>query len=78
MNIEKIDEMLDFCEKKNIFYFCDLVDYARKNKKDWFRQLLKADANRFIAFYLADRAYQAGKINQKMYDEALEDLNAED
>ena len=31
-----------------------------------------------MAFYIADRAYQAGKINKEMYDDALEDLNEDD
>ena len=78
MSLVKIEEMIDFCEKENIFYFCDLVNYARKERKDWFREIIKKDTTRFMAFYIADRAYQAGKINKEMYDYALEDLNAED
>lgn len=78
MSLKNVEEMIDFCEKENVFYFCDLVDYARKNKKEWFRQLTKTETTRFMAFYIADRAYKAGKINKEIYDEALEDLNADD
>lgn len=34
-----IDEMLQFCYENGIFYFCDLLMYARENKQDWFRSL---------------------------------------
>ena len=37
MSLKNVEEMIDFCEKENIFYFCDLVNYARKERKDWFR-----------------------------------------
>ena len=26
MSLVKIEEMIDFCEEQNIFYFCDLVN----------------------------------------------------
>lgn len=78
MSLKNVEEMIDFCEKENIFYFCDLVNYARKERKDWFREIIKKDTTRFMAFYIADRAYQALKINKEMYDNALEDLNEDD
>ena len=78
MSLVKIEEMIDFCEEQNIFFFCFFFNYARKERKDWFREIIKKDTTRFMAFYIADRAYQAGKINKEMYDDALEDLNAED
>lgn len=34
-----IDEMVDFCDANEIFEYCILFRYARKNRPDWFRFL---------------------------------------
>lgn len=36
---QQIAEMIDFCQQRGIYEYCDLVDYARANNSDWFRCL---------------------------------------
>lgn len=69
----KIEEMMNFCEVENIFWFCDLVDYAINNRKDWFRTLVTDHGANTMGLYLADKAYEAGLLTEKQYDDFVED-----
>ncbi len=34
-----IDEMMDFCDERGIYSYRDLMQYCRKERRDWFRVL---------------------------------------
>lgn len=70
----KIDEMIDFCNREKIYFFCDLVNYASKNRKDWFRTLITESGTRTMVLYLAERAYHAGIISREEYEAECEDM----
>ena len=70
----KIDEMISYCERENVYYFCDLVKYASENRKDWCRVVSTENGSRIMFHYLADKAYRAGKITKAQYEDALSDV----
>lgn len=39
--IDIVDNMLDYCEVNNITEYYQLIDYVRKNNREWFRYLNK-------------------------------------
>lgn len=46
------DEMIDYCEANNICAFCDLVDYAGKNRyDDWFKVLCSNGGTKYMTKY---------------------------
>lgn len=47
----KIDEMISYCERENVYYFCDLVKYASENRKDWFRVVSTENGSRIIELW---------------------------
>lgn len=54
---ELVNQMLEWCAAENVFCFSDLVDYARTNRKDWFRILV--DKNSHLIFeYLKSRNWK--------------------
>lgn len=42
---ELTNQMLEWCDEYSICYFADLVDYARKNRKDWFKLLVDRNSH---------------------------------
>lgn len=58
---QAIKDMIDYCRDNNIVEYCDILDYARNNREDWFRCL--CDSSTFvIKEYLKSRRYK-GKIS---------------
>nr|CRY97186.1 hypothetical protein [uncultured prokaryote] len=75
-NMEIVDEMKNFCEKEKIYNFCDLFEYASKNRKDWFDFLVTEKNCVVMALYLIDKSCKAGLITpgerSLQYQELLE------
>lgn len=47
-----LDEMINYCETNSIFSFCDLADYARKNRfDDWFKVLVSNGGTKYMTTY---------------------------
>lgn len=42
---EVTNQMLEWCNSNSIYYFADLVDYARINKKEWFKLLVDRNSH---------------------------------
>lgn len=56
---ELLNQMLDWCNRYSIYYFCELVDYARLHRKDWFRLL--ADRNSHLLWeYIKSKTWKEG------------------
>ena len=58
---EIIAEIIEYCEKNKLVAFYEVVDYARKEKPDWFRVL--CDSSYIIEKYLKSYAWMQGKNN---------------
>lgn len=53
-------QMIEFCNEYSIYYFADLVDYARQNRKDWFRVLV--DKNAYLIWqYIKSKTWKDEK-----------------
>lgn len=59
-----IGEMLDWCDKENVYAYCDLMRYARYEKPDWFHVLNHTSTNQMLAF-LKSKAWADGKANNQ-------------
>lgn len=55
-----IAEMIDFAEENGVLSFAELVLYARKNRKDWFRILCDSGSVMLIQ-YMKSRYWQINK-----------------
>lgn len=73
----KIEEMLEYCEKNKVFWFCDLANYAAKKRSDWFRTLVTERGSKILGFYLANKAYEAGLLTLAAFEEWEEDFYTE-
>lgn len=52
-------QMLDWCNRYTIHHFCELVDYARTHRKDWFRILV--DRNSHLLWeYIKSKTWKDG------------------
>jgi len=58
-----VDEILDFCEVSGIVEFFELVDYVRKNNRDWFRYINKSAW--LIREYLKSKHFHQKEKSQK-------------
>lgn len=52
-----IDEMIDFCDEKNIYAYSDLLRYAKEFRRDWFR-ILCDSGTMVIKEYLKSKSWQ--------------------
>lgn len=58
---EIIAEIIEYCEREKLVAFYEVVEYARKNRPDWFRVL--CDSSYIIEKYLKSYAWMQGKNN---------------
>lgn len=52
-----LDQMCDWLNQNQVFLFCDLADYARKNRPDWYR-LLRYKGAVFMREYCKSLQYR--------------------
>lgn len=52
-----IGEMIDFCKEYNITAYCDLLEYARVERSDWFKCLLE-NGTYVMKEYLRSRSWK--------------------
>lgn len=68
----KIEEMMRYCEDKDILSFAELVEYASENRGDWFRVLITDKGTQVMSLYLLSKAHKAGLLTDAEYDELSE------
>ena len=50
---EVVNQMIEWCDSEHVVCFSDLVDYARKNRKDWFRILVEKNSSLIVGYLKA-------------------------
>ena len=64
---ELTSQMIEFCDEYSICYFADLVDYARKNRIDWFKLLV--ERNGYLLWqYIKSKTFKERELNQVKTD----------
>lgn len=72
-----VDQILDFCTEHDIVEYFQLIDYARKSNKEWFRYMNK---NTYLVreYLKSKNFYQRSKKQEQMsYGSAPKDLMSE-
>lgn len=44
----RIEQMIQYCEAENIYWFSDLADYCMEHRKDWLETLATDHGGHFI------------------------------
>lgn len=63
-----INQMMDYCAAQEIFDMCELIDYARQERLDWFRVLCDSSTI-LMREYLRSAQYRAASRRKKMWSE---------
>ena len=63
----------DFIQENNIFYFCDLVDYARLNNSEWYSVIHRANYQATIDKYQRSLTYKHASGVEKFIDKISND-----
>lgn len=69
----RIEQMIQYCEAENIYWFSDLADYCMEHRKDWLETLATDHGGNFMGLYLASKARKAGLLTDEQYAVWVED-----
>ena len=69
----RIEQMIQYCESENIYWFSDLAEYCLDNRRDWLKTLATDHGGKFMGLYLASKAHKAGLLTNEQYAEWVED-----
>jgi len=47
----KTKQIITFAKENGINYYCQMVDYAEENRRDWFAMLVGRNAEIFIEYF---------------------------
>lgn len=74
----RTQQMIEYCDKENIYWFDDLAYYCMDKRKDWFSTLSTNRGGSILGIYLASKAHRAGLLTDEQYNEWVEDCIYED
>ena len=62
-----LDEIQDFIDNNQVYSFCDLARYCRKNNREWYCVLVRAQFTLFITNYIKSFTFEdTGALNKKI------------
>ena len=70
-------EIIDFIRTNNIYWSCDLFEYAETNKS-WIQFMMSKDGCRMLSAYLASKARKDGLIGDGEFHRQIDDIMSDD
>ena len=62
-----LDEIFDFIDNNQVYSFCDLVRYTRKNNREWYTVICRNQFTQIILYYIKSFTYQdTGALDRKV------------
>lgn len=69
----RIEQMIQYCDDENIYWFSDLAEYCMDHRRDWLMTLATDLGGQTLGLYLASKAYKAGLMTREQYEEWLDE-----